>query len=136
MLPEMCIPESGRNPLLCLPCEKIISVTIASIVTSDSAYKTIRVLFPIPLLLFFLLKYTNSCMFFLSCSSYHIVIKKTKIRNFLPEMEGILMITTSELLQLMSLLISVAGLFYLIGKDNHGRKNNRPGQGCGYFYNA
>lgn len=36
------------------------------------------------------------------------------------------MITTSELLQLMSLLISVAGLFYLIGKDNHGRKNNRP----------
>ena len=30
------------------------------------------------------------------------------------------MITTSELLQLMSLLISVAGLFYLIGKDNHG----------------
>lgn len=38
------------------------------------------------------------------------------------------MITTSELLQLMSLLISVAGLFYLIGKDNHGRKNNRPGQ--------
>ena len=44
------------------------------------------------------------------------------------------MITTSELLQLMSLLISVAGLFYLIGKDNHGRKNNRPGQGCGYFY--
>lgn len=51
-------------------------------------------------------------MFFLSCSSYHIVIKKTKIRNFLPEMEGILMITTSELLQLMSLLISVAGLFY------------------------
>lgn len=37
------------------------------------------------------------------------------------------MITTSELLQLMSLLISVAGLFYLIGKDNHGRKNNRPG---------
>jgi len=43
------------------------------------------------------------------------------------------MITTSELLQLMSLLISVAGLFYLIGKD-HGRKNNRPGQGCGYFY--
>ena len=39
------------------------------------------------------------------------------------------MITTSELLQLMSLLISVAGLFYLIGKDNHG-----PGQGCGYFY--
>jgi len=50
------------------------------------------------------------------------VIKKTKIRNFLPEMEGILMITTSELLQLMSLLISVAGLFYLIVKDNHGRK--------------
>lgn len=44
------------------------------------------------------------------------------------------MITTSELLQLMSLLISVAGLFHLIGKDNHGRKNNRPGQGCGYFY--
>ena len=66
---------------LCLPCEKIISVTIASIVTSDSAYKTIRVLFPIPLLLFFLLKYTNSCMFFLSCSSYHIVIKKTKYGN-------------------------------------------------------
>lgn len=32
------------------------------------------------------------------------------------------MITTSELLQLMSLLISVAGLFYLIGKDNHGQK--------------
>ena len=32
------------------------------------------------------------------------------------------MITTSELLQLMSLLISVARLFYLIGKDNHGKK--------------
>lgn len=32
------------------------------------------------------------------------------------------MITTSELLQLMSLLISVAGLFYLIGKDNHSKK--------------
>lgn len=32
------------------------------------------------------------------------------------------MITTSELLQLMSLLISVAELFYLIGKDNHGKK--------------
>ena len=44
------------------------------------------------------------------------------------------MITTSELLQLMSLLISVAGLFYLIGKDNHGRKNNRPGQCFCYFY--
>lgn len=45
------------------------------------------------------------------------------------------MITTSELLQLMSLLISVAGLFYLIGKDNHGRKKiTAPGQGCGYFY--
>jgi len=40
------------------------------------------------------------------------------------------MITTSELLQLMSLLISVARLFYLIGKDNHGRKNNRPGLIC------
>ena len=61
-------------------------------------------------------------MFFLSCSSYHIVIKKTKIGNFLPEMEGILTITTSELLQLTSLLISVAGLFYFIGKDNHGKK--------------
>lgn len=36
------------------------------------------------------------------------------------------MITTSELLQLMSLLISVAGLFYLIGKDNHGRKKYPP----------
>ena len=36
------------------------------------------------------------------------------------------MITTSELLQLMSLLISVAGLFYLIGKDNHAKRNNRP----------
>ena len=35
------------------------------------------------------------------------------------------MITTSELLQLMSLLISVAGLFYLIGKDNHGRKGKK-----------
>jgi len=45
------------------------------------------------------------------------------------------MITTSELLQLMSLLISVAGLFYLIGKDNHGRKKKPPpAQGCGYFY--
>ena len=43
------------------------------------------------------------------------------------------MITTSELLQLMSLLISVAGLFYLIGKDNHGRKNNRPGLICTPF---
>ena len=30
-------------------------------------------------------------MFFLSCSSYHIVIKKTKIGNFLPEMDGILL---------------------------------------------
>jgi len=36
------------------------------------------------------------------------------------------MITTSELLQLMSLLISVAGLFYLIGKDNHGKKITAP----------
>ena len=45
------------------------------------------------------------------------------------------MITTSELLQLMSLLISVAGLFYLIGKDNHGRKNNRPGQVAVIFFN-
>ena len=43
------------------------------------------------------------------------------------------MITTSELLQLMSLLISVARLFYLIGKDNHGRKNNRPGLICTPF---
>ena len=74
-------------------------------------------------------------MFFLSCSSYHIVIKKPKIRNVLTELEGILMITTSELLQLMSLLISVAGLFYLIGKDNHGRKKiTAPDQGCSYFY--
>ena len=38
------------------------------------------------------------------------------------------MITLTELIQFTSLLISVAGLFYLIGKDNHGRKNNRPGQ--------
>lgn len=36
------------------------------------------------------------------------------------------MITLTELIQFMSLLISVAGLFYLIGKDNHGKKNNRP----------
>ena len=37
------------------------------------------------------------------------------------------MITLTELIQFTSLLISVAGLFYLIGKDNHGRKkNNRP----------
>ena len=32
------------------------------------------------------------------------------------------MIILDELLQLMSLLISVAGLFYLIGKDNSDRK--------------
>ena len=36
--------------------------------------------------------------------------------------EGMLMITLTELIQFTSLLISVAGLFYLIGKDNHGRK--------------
>ena len=36
------------------------------------------------------------------------------------------MITLTELIQFTSLLISVAGLFYLIGKDNHGKKNNRP----------
>ena len=30
------------------------------------------------------------------------------------------MITLTELIQFTSLLISVAGLFYLIGKDNHG----------------
>ena len=41
------------------------------------------------------------------------------------------MITTSELLQLMSLLISVAGLFYLIGKDNNGRKKIAV---PGYFF--
>lgn len=35
------------------------------------------------------------------------------------------MITLTELIQFTSLLISVAGLFYLIGKDNHGKKNNR-----------
>ena len=33
-----------------------------------------------------------------------------------------LMITLTELIQFTSLLISVAGLFYLIGKDNHGKK--------------
>ena len=44
------------------------------------------------------------------------------------------MITLTELIQFTSLLISVAGLFYLIGKDNHGKKNNRPGQGCGYLF--
>ena len=32
------------------------------------------------------------------------------------------MITLTELIQFTSLLISVAGLFYLIGKDNHGKK--------------
>lgn len=36
--------------------------------------------------------------------------------------EGMLMITLTELIQFTSLLISVAGLFYLIGKDNHGKK--------------
>ena len=72
-------------------------------------------------------------MFFLSCSSYHIVVKKTKIWNFLPEMEGILMITTSELLQLMSLLV-LPDYFTSSGKIITAEKNNRPGQGCGYFY--
>ena len=37
-------------------------------------------------------------------------------------MEGMLMITLTELIQFTSLLISVAGLFYLIEKDNHGKK--------------
>ena len=47
------------------------------------------------------------------------------------------MITLTELIQFTSLLISVAGLFYLIGKDNHGRKKiTALAQGCGYFYNA
>ena len=32
------------------------------------------------------------------------------------------MITLTELIQFTSLLISVAGLFSLMGKDNHGRK--------------
>lgn len=32
------------------------------------------------------------------------------------------MITLTELIQFTSLLISVAGLFYLIEKDNHGKK--------------
>ena len=32
------------------------------------------------------------------------------------------MITLTELIQFTSLLISVAGLFYLIGKGNHGKK--------------
>ena len=50
------------------------------------------------------------------------MIEKTKCGDFLPEMEEMLMITMSELLQLMSLLVSIAGLFYLIGKDNHGKK--------------
>ena len=36
------------------------------------------------------------------------------------------MITLTELIQFMSLLISVAGLFYLIGKDNHGKKKYPP----------
>ena len=36
------------------------------------------------------------------------------------------MITLTELIQFISLLISVAGLFYLIGKDNHGRKKLPP----------
>ena len=46
------------------------------------------------------------------------------------------MITLTELIQFMSLLISVAGLFYLIGKDNHGKKKiTAPVQGCGYLFN-
>ena len=32
------------------------------------------------------------------------------------------MITLTELIQFTGLLISVAGLFYLIGKDNQGKK--------------
>ena len=48
--------------------------------------------------------------------------------------EGMLMITLTELIQFTSLLISVAGLFYLIGKDNHGKKNNRPRQDTVIFH--
>ncbi len=36
------------------------------------------------------------------------------------------MITLSELLQLVSVLISVATLFYVIGKNSKGKKSNRP----------
>ena len=47
------------------------------------------------------------------------------------------MITLTELIQFTSLLISVVGLFYLIGKDNHGIKKNPPPPGYGYFsYNV
>ncbi len=45
------------------------------------------------------------------------------------------MITLTELIQFTSLLISVVGLFYLIGKDNHGKKkNNRPRQDTVIFH--
>ena len=44
------------------------------------------------------------------------------------------MITLTELIQFTSLLISVAGLFSLIGKDNHGKKNNRPRQDTVIFH--
>lgn len=41
------------------------------------------------------------------------------------------MINLEELIQFTELLISVATLFYVLGRNN-GKKNNRPGQGCGY----